>query len=108
MKNLLLALAILGISCTGIPAFAEPGAVESTEDPGPCAPIKAACESAGFAAGQAKEGTGLYKDCIHPIMAGQQKSKSVKPLPSIDPNVVAACKAARPNYGSGKMHSKKK
>jgi N-acetylglucosamine-6-sulfatase len=64
---------------------------------GPCAQIRAACLQAGFVQGSAKEGTGLQVDCVRPIMQGSaQPNRASKPLPQVDPRVVAACKAMRP------------
>lgn len=67
----------------------------------PCKAIEQACEQAGFVKGQAKEGTGLWVDCIRPIMTGTaQPAKAKKALPSVDASVVAACKAKRPDFGA--------
>jgi N-acetylglucosamine-6-sulfatase len=61
-----------------------------------CAQIRAACESAGFVKGGIKEGNGLQVDCIDPITQGsRQPRKASKPLPQVDPKIVAACKATR-------------
>jgi hypothetical protein len=69
-------------------------------DEGPCKQIKEACETAGFTKGQAKEGNGLWVDCIDPIMSGTaQPKKATKPLPTVDAQVVAACKAKHPKFG---------
>src|SRR5262249_311432 len=66
----------------------------------PCEHIRAACESAGFVPGNAKDGNGLWVDCIHPIMAGRaQRSKATRPLPYIDPHLVAVCRASNPRFG---------
>jgi hypothetical protein len=65
---------------------------------GPCAQIKAACLQAGFVQGGAKEGTGLQVDCVRPITQGTaQPNRATRPLPQIDPRVVAACKATNPS-----------
>jgi hypothetical protein len=69
---------------------------------GPCEQIVNACKASKFVPNTAKEGTGLWKDCVRPIMQGTpQPAKAVLPLPSIDPATVAACKAKRPNFGEG-------
>lgn len=61
---------------------------------GPCAPIVKACTSAGFVKHQAKQGNGLYRDCVTPIVSGQPQPKNaVRPLPSVDPGAVQACRA---------------
>ena len=69
---------------------------------GACQQIRAACERAGFRQGGAKEGIGLHVDCIRPIMQGTpQPRRAGAPLPQIDPQVVAACKTRKPNFGQG-------
>src|SRR5262245_17278773 len=60
-----------------------------------CAQIVAACRQAGFVNNGAKMGVGILVDCIRPIMVGTPRrvmQGSMKPLPQIDPQVVAACK----------------
>lgn len=50
--------------------------------------------------GAAKAGEGLQLDCIRPIMIDMaQRPRSVRPLPPIDPQIIAACKAANPSFG---------
>jgi len=67
---------------------------------GPCQQIMEACESAGFVRGGVAGGNGLVVDCINPIMQGTTSSpKASKPLPQIDPQVVAACKSKNPSFG---------
>src|SRR4051812_29788423 len=69
----------------------------------PCEQIKKACEAAGFIKGEAKQGNGLWVDCIDPVMRGQaQPKKATKPLPPVDAALVAACKAKHPHFGQGK------
>jgi hypothetical protein len=69
---------------------------------GPCAQITAACKQAGFVPKGAKTGAGIFVDCIRPIMAGApQGVQGTKPLPPIDPQMVAACKQQNPNFGMG-------
>jgi hypothetical protein len=44
----------------------------------------------------------LEPDCIRPIMtATPPQQQATKPLPQIDPQVVAACKQQDPNFGKG-------
>ena len=70
---------------------------------GPCGQIEAACLAAGFLKGDAKEGFGLFKDCVDPIMKGTpQPPNAVKRLPAVPPDLVAACKAKHPNFGEGR------
>jgi hypothetical protein len=67
---------------------------------GPCAEIAAACQRAGFVQGGVNKGIGLQVNCIQPIMqATAQQQKSVKPLPQVDQELVAACKARNPGFG---------
>jgi hypothetical protein len=57
----------------------------------PCAQITVACKKAGFAVLGAKKGVGIVSDCIRPIMLGTpQRKEATKPLPQIDPQLVAA------------------
>jgi hypothetical protein len=84
---------IAGVSCG--PA--------SAQENGPCAQIKAACTGVGFRQGSAKEGVGLVMDCIRPVMQDvPQRAKAAKPLPQVDAKLIAACKAANPNFGQRK------
>jgi hypothetical protein len=95
--KMLLALALVAFASN---CFAE----EKAE--GPCKEIKEACEKAGFVKGEAKEGYGLWVDCIDPIMKGTaQPAKAKKPLPAIKADLVNACKAKHPDFGQG--HGKK-
>jgi len=67
-----------------------------------CAQIAAACKQAGFIRNGAKTGAGIVVDCIRPIMVGTpQGTQGTKPLPQIDPQVVASCKQQNPNFGMG-------
>jgi len=67
---------------------------------GPCREIAAACREAGFTQGGARTGDGIMVDCIRPIMLGAaQPRRATKPLPQIDPQTVAACKARNPDFG---------
>ena len=87
-------LCALGVGLT-VP-FAAAVAVEQ----GPCGQILAACESAGFVRGAGREGAGLRVDCINPIMQGTpQPPRAIKPLPQVDPQLVADCKASNPRFG---------
>ena len=61
----------------------------------------AACKQAGFVRNGAKAGAGIMVDCVRPIMMGTpQQLQGAKPLPQIDPQVVAACKRRNPNFGT--------
>ncbi len=84
-------------------ALAAKGAAkQAAKQEGPCGDVTAACERAGFARG-AGGGAGLRVDCVNPIMQGtSQPKKASKPLPQVDPQVVAACKSSNPAFGQGK------
>jgi len=70
---------------------------------GPCEEIESACKSAGFVQGDAKQGNGLWVDCIDPIMQGaKQPAKATKSLPSVSAQTVAACKQKNPKFGEQK------
>ena len=72
----------------------------AAQAPGPCGQIVAACQQAGFTQGGARTGDGIQVDCVRPIMQGtEQPRRATKPLPQIDPELVAACKARNPNFG---------
>jgi len=96
MLKTTLAIAALIISTS---AFADTVAPKE----GPCKTIHDTCTAAGFIQNDAKIGKGLWVDCIDPIMQGTaQPAKAVIKLPAVDPAVVAACKAKRPNFGTPK------
>jgi len=101
MRSMPISLAKL---CTLVVGFALSLAAQSAEPaPEPCDQIKAACKSAGFVEGDYKLGYGLWVDCIDAIMQGKkQPPKADKPLPSVDPQLIAACKQKHPNFGEGK------
>jgi hypothetical protein len=87
-------LCILGVGLT------IPFAATVAREQGPCGQIVAACESAGFVRGAGREGAGLRVDCISPIMQGTpQPPRASKPLPQVDPQLVADCKASDPRFG---------
>ena len=90
-------LAIVAASSAGLSSHAA-------AQRGPCAQIAAACREAGFVPGAARAGNGLQVDCVQPIMQGSarlqpQPQPGTRALPTIDPKLVAACKAANPNCG---------
>src|SRR5207248_10148631 len=89
------------------PAQPTPSAPVQPVQPAPkrggsCAQIAAACKQAGFVPKGAKSGVGIVVDCIRPMMMGTpQGLPATKPLPQINPQVVAACKGQKPNLGMG-------
>jgi hypothetical protein len=99
-----------GPSATPPPASPAPGPSTTQPAPspaqqlGPCQQIMAACQQAGFVQGGAKTGAGLQVDCVRPVMQGGtfQRPKASKPLPQVDQQIVADCKARNPNFGQAK------
>ena len=101
MKNLL-AVSLLAIAVNGF-------AADAPDREGPCKEIKEACEKAGFVKGDAKQGFGLWVDCIDPIMKGApQPANAKKALPPVGVDVVNACKTKHPNFGEGHGKEPKK
>jgi hypothetical protein len=93
------------VLCLAI-AAANDFAQTPPEKEGPCKEIKEACHKAGFVYGEAKQGYGLWVDCIDPIMRGvAQPSTAKKPLPAVSADLIKACKAKHPEFGEG--HAKK-
>jgi hypothetical protein len=90
---------------TGLaPADAQPAPPPQPQQPPqqvrPCAAVRMTCEQAGFVRQGRRDGLGIVTDCIRPIMTGTpQRKRAARPLPAIDPAIVAACKARNPNYG---------
>src|SRR3984893_5613032 len=80
--------------------MAVPMAAAAAQDQGPCAQIRAACQGAGFIQGAAREGIGLQIHCIMPIMqARAQPLTARKPLPKVNPQLVADCRARNARFG---------
>ncbi|HZR68114.1 MAG TPA: hypothetical protein VFB01_03560 [Burkholderiales bacterium] len=102
-------LALLSISCAAF-AQAKKGdhaAAGAQHGADPCKQIADACTKAGFIPGDWKKGDGLWRDCVDPIMQGTSSVPgATKPLPSVDPNLVAQCKAHHAKFGEGKVGSK--
>jgi N-acetylglucosamine-6-sulfatase len=79
-------------------------AAQAAVDQRPCQQIAAACREAGFVQGGAPDGSGVLADCVQPIMQGTaQPRRASKPLPRVDPQLVAACKAANPGFGESRV-----
>jgi arylsulfatase A-like enzyme len=92
-KTFLLAacLALLGAAGVG-PAAQRPSGQ-------PCQEIVTACRNAGFVEGGANKGNGLQLNCVQPLMLGTSVTGSEKPLPEVDPRLIAACKQRNPRFG---------
>jgi len=66
----------------------------------PCVQIRLACQGAGFAPGAASDGIGLQVHCIMPIMQARPQPPSARrPLPDINAQLVADCRANNPSFG---------
>jgi len=97
MRRMPILITILPLLVAGavMPAMAGP-----TDDRGPCKQIRAACRDAGFTPGGAATGARLIADCIAPIMQGTPQPRRARtPLPQVDAQLVAACKARNPRFG---------
>ena len=96
-KNLLISMFVLISSISFAHAAGNPGPREQIKL---CpAPETQASSSNDYA----KQGKGLWMDCVNPIIKATTAKKSVLPFPSVDPSVVAACKAKHPKFGEGKV-----
>ncbi len=87
----------LGLLIVGM---AAPFTDAAAQDRGPCRQIREVCQGAGFVQGAARQGVGLQIHCIVPIMqARPQPPTARKPLPKVNPQLVANCKASNPRFG---------
>jgi N-acetylglucosamine-6-sulfatase len=103
MRQILMPVGALCVLLVVGVSFAAPATGQAARPEGPCGDVTAACERAGFARGNARGGAGLQLDCIDPIMQGvDQPRRASRPLPPVDPKVVAACKASHPEFGQAK------
>ena len=74
----------------------------------PCEQLRTACENVGFAQGAATKGSGLWMDCVLPLMRGHpQRPQATKPLPEVSPEIVTACHAHNPDFGSPAVHDER-
>src|SRR5271156_1201783 len=68
---------------------------QARADQAACEQIKTACKNAGFVLGGGAR-NGLLVDCFQPIVQGTAQPKSAsRPLPTINPQLVSACRAAK-------------
>ena len=79
-----------------------PLALNAAPDRGTCHQIISACLDAGFIQGAARQGTGLWMCCIHPIMQGRTRREAILPLLRVHPRIVAACRSSNPQFGQPK------
>lgn len=71
-------------------ALAADAAPGTTNTDHPCKQVVSACQSAGYVKKGHKQGKGLYKDCVQPLMAGQ-----TVPNVTVDSTTVQACQAKK-------------
>ena len=85
---------IIALILISVPAFAQQAGDTS------CKQVVAACEKAGFTQRDAKNGKGLYLNCVNLIMQGQrQPEKAALSLPILNESVVIDCKKKHPKFG---------
>ena len=103
MKLRTLALStLISLPVLSLTALAQGQGAASSKVEGPCQKLKDACIGAGFIPNDAKNGDGLWIDCVRPLMQGTaQPKKASKPLPTNVSGLVGDCKAKNPNFGSG-------
>jgi len=99
MRHPLTSPVALGLLIAGI---ALPWASQAQPPKAPCKQIAEACKGAGFVEGDFRQGYGLWRDCIDPIMHGtKQPANADKPLPSVSTSLIEACRQKNPNFGQG-------
>ena len=95
MKTILVFVTMIGSS-----AFAQNQNMMNPNHP--CAPIVKVCKAAQppYIVGQAKEGNGVFMDCVKPLVDSNGKTIPPRVNPAlvaqIPPTAYAACKAAKP------------
>jgi hypothetical protein len=96
IRTITMSFMMLSLSIVAVPATAH------AQRGGPCDRIVAACLQAGFVPHGGREGYGLARDCLRPIIEGQpQRPRAVLPLPPINPRVVLACRNSDQNFAFG-------
>jgi lipoprotein-anchoring transpeptidase ErfK/SrfK len=96
MRQEIKSIGTLSLFIVGI---AAPLTAAAAQDHGACKQIREACQGAGFIQGAAREGIGLQIHCVIPIMqARAQPQTARKPLPKVNPQLVADCKASNPRF----------
>jgi hypothetical protein len=101
MRNKLL---VMGV-CWTI-ALVPASALQAGPNGEACRQIVFACLNAGFIQGGAKQGNGLWMNCINPIMQGKGLQRASMPLPRLNPRVVSACRASNPTFGQPKARER--
>src|SRR5262245_17138325 len=99
MRQMRMLVGTIGLLAVGMSA-----SVATARDQGACGQIRATCMAAGFAPGAAREGIGLQVHCMMPIMqARAQPPTARRPLPKVDPQLVADCRAGNLRFGPPMM-----
>lgn len=94
--------AMIAIACLATVGLGSINVMHAAPRAQACAEVRTVCQQAGFVRGGNRTGEGLVADCIRPIMReSAQRPRASKPLPQIDPQVVAECRAQNPNFGLG-------
>jgi arylsulfatase A-like enzyme len=76
------------------------GVASLAQGEGSCEQVSAACEKAGFVQGGAPKGAGVLIHCLEPLMQGTAQPRGAsRPLPRVDPQLIAACTAENPSFG---------
>lgn len=71
-----------------------------------CYEIKKACIHKGFEEGKSHCGYSIWENCVNPIIQGlTAHADNILPLPTVDSDLIAKCKADVPLFGSGSVGS---
>jgi len=101
MRRMRIPIGTLGLLILGTAMLCAAPAVQ---DQTACEQIRALCQGAGFAQGAGRQGVGLQAHCIIPIMqAMPQPLRARRPLPKVNPQTVAACRASNPSFGQPRV-----
>src|SRR5262245_11200663 len=92
------------LGAIGFTAYAMSTSAAVARDLGACGQIRAACMSAGFMQGAAQDGVGLQVHCMMPIMQARAQPRTARrPLPKVDPQLVAECRTSNLRFGPPMM-----
>jgi hypothetical protein len=96
-------LAISTLACCMVAgSLLAPTTALRAEDSSPCGQISAACVAAGFTPDGINTGTELLVHRVNPILQGTVQSREARPpLPHIDAELIATCKASVAYSGAG-------
>lgn len=61
----------------------------------PCAPLAKACKLAGYSYGGWKTNSGLYHNCLYPIIQGHKNPADLEKKVTIDESTLSACRATK-------------